>query len=51
MVAKSKSPVENGGKHPIIHRVENPSFGGAGFSNHPQYVWLAISYMVVIYGC
>jgi hypothetical protein len=23
MVAKSKSPVENGGKHPMIHRVSS----------------------------
>jgi len=32
--AKSESPVENGGKHPIIYRVSTIK-GGAGFRNHP----------------
>ena len=36
--AKSESPVKNGGKHPIIHRVGfNHPFGG-GFRTHPQYL-------------
>jgi hypothetical protein len=37
--AKSESPVENCGKHPIIYRVSNGfnhPFGDAGFRNHPQ---------------
>jgi len=30
------SPVENGGKHPIISRVSTIQAGGAGFCNHQQ---------------
>ena len=37
--AKSESPVENGGKHPIIYRAFNHPLGDVGFHgyrNHPQ---------------
>ena len=36
--AKSESPVENGGNTSIILY----PFGGAGFRNHPLYVWMRI---------
>ena len=32
----AKSPVQNGRKHPILHRVSTIQ-GDAGFRNHPQY--------------
>jgi hypothetical protein len=41
MVEKSESPVENGGKHPIILFGFQPSqIGGAGFRNHPPYLYI-----------
>ena len=42
--AKSESPVENGGKHPIIYRLStgfNHPFG-AGFRNHQDVIDQAV---------
>jgi len=36
----AKSPVENSAKHPMIYRVSTIQ-GGAGFRNHPQYIYIA----------